>query len=40
MPECLEKVADLRARYGDKVDIQVDGGVGAGNICDCAKAGE
>jgi len=39
MPECLEKVADLRARYGDKVDIQVDGGVGAGNICDCAKAG-
>lgn len=39
MPECLEKVAELRKKYGDKVDIQVDGGVGSGNICDCAKAG-
>ncbi len=40
MPECLDKVRDLRTKYGDKVDIQVDGGVGGGNICDCANAGE
>jgi ribulose-phosphate 3-epimerase len=40
MPECLEKVKALREKYGNKVDIQVDGGVGSGNVCDCAKAGE
>jgi len=39
MPECLEKVKTLREKYGNKVDIQVDGGVGSGNICDCANAG-
>jgi ribulose-phosphate 3-epimerase len=38
MPECLPKVAELRARFPDK-NIQVDGGVGAGNACQCAKAG-
>ena len=38
MPECLEKVADLRARFPGK-NIQVDGGVGKGNACQCAKAG-
>ena len=38
MPECLEKVADLRARFPGK-NIQVDGGVGKGNACQCARAG-
>ncbi|WVF68187.1 ribulose-phosphate 3-epimerase [Kwoniella sp. CBS 6097] len=38
MPECLEKVADLRKRFPNK-NIQVDGGVGKGNACQCAKAG-
>jgi ribulose-phosphate 3-epimerase len=39
MPECLEKVKDLRARFPGK-NIQVDGGVGPGNVCQCAQAGE
>jgi ribulose-phosphate 3-epimerase len=39
MPECLEKVTDLRKRFPGK-NIQVDGGVGAGNACQCAQAGE
>ncbi|ODN99464.1 ribulose-phosphate 3-epimerase [Cryptococcus wingfieldii CBS 7118] len=38
MPECLEKVTELRARFPGK-NIQVDGGVGSGNACQCAKAG-
>jgi ribulose-phosphate 3-epimerase len=38
MAECLSKVTELRARFPDK-NIQVDGGVGAGNACQCAKAG-
>lgn len=38
MPECLDKVADLRARFPGK-NIQVDGGVGKGNACQCAQAG-
>ncbi|KAK8850534.1 ribulose-phosphate 3-epimerase [Kwoniella newhampshirensis] len=38
MPECLEKVTDLRKRFPGK-NIQVDGGVGSGNACQCAKAG-
>jgi ribulose-phosphate 3-epimerase len=40
MPECLEKVADLRKRFGEDKWIQVDGGVGPGNVCQCAQAGE
>ena len=39
MPECLEKVTQLRQRFPGK-HIQVDGGVGAGNACQCAEAGE
>ena len=39
MPECLEKVKELRARFPSK-NIQVDGGVGSGNACQCARAGE
>ena len=39
MPECLEKVKDLRERFPGK-NIQVDGGVGPGNVCQCAEAGE
>ncbi len=39
MPECLEKVSQLRARFPGK-NIQVDGGIGAGNACQCAQAGE
>lgn len=39
MPECLSKVEELRRRFPSK-DIQVDGGVGAGNACQCAKAGK
>ncbi|ORY31210.1 putative Ribulose-phosphate 3-epimerase [Naematelia encephala] len=38
MPECLEKVKDLRQRF-PTTNIQVDGGVGAGNACQCAQAG-
>lgn len=38
MAECLDKVTDLRRRFPDK-NIQVDGGVGAGNACQCAQAG-
>ncbi|RXK41786.1 ribulose-phosphate 3-epimerase [Tremella mesenterica] len=38
IPECLEKVSDLRNRFPDK-NIQVDGGVGPGNACQCGKAG-
>ncbi|WWC92320.1 ribulose-phosphate 3-epimerase [Kwoniella dendrophila CBS 6074] len=38
MPECLPKVEDLRKRFPGK-NIQVDGGVGKGNACQCAKAG-
>lgn len=39
MPECLEKVKELRERFGWDKDVQVDGGVGPGNICQCAQAG-
>jgi ribulose-phosphate 3-epimerase len=39
MPECLEKVKELRERYGWDKDVEVDGGIGPGNICQCAKAG-
>lgn len=39
MPECLKKVEELRQRFPGK-NIQVDGGVGAGNACQCAKAGQ
>ncbi|KAB5594238.1 Ribulose-phosphate 3-epimerase [Ceratobasidium theobromae] len=38
MPDCMTKVSELRARFPDK-DIQVDGGVGPGNIQTCAHAG-
>ncbi|KAK4685676.1 ribulose-phosphate 3-epimerase, partial [Tremellales sp. Uapishka_1] len=38
MPQCLEKVKELRERFPSK-HIQVDGGVGAGNACQCAEAG-
>ncbi|WWD20717.1 ribulose-phosphate 3-epimerase [Kwoniella shandongensis] len=35
---CLEKVTELRKRFPSK-NIQVDGGVGSGNACQCAAAG-
>lgn len=38
MAECLPKCTELRARFPEK-HIQVDGGVGAGNACQCAQAG-
>ena len=38
MPECLKKVSELRKRFPEK-NIQVDGGIGAGNACQCAEAG-
>ncbi|WVN89713.1 ribulose-phosphate 3-epimerase [Cryptococcus depauperatus CBS 7841] len=38
MTECLDKVKELRDRFPSK-NIQVDGGVGVGNACQCAKAG-
>jgi ribulose-phosphate 3-epimerase len=38
MPECLKKVEELRSRFPGK-NIQVDGGVGSGNACQCAQAG-
>ena len=39
MVECLDKVSELRKRFPEK-NIQVDGGVGAGNACQCGQAGE
>lgn len=36
--DCLTKVEELRERFPTK-NIQVDGGVGAGNACQCAQAG-
>ncbi|KAJ9096091.1 hypothetical protein QFC19_007317 [Naganishia cerealis] len=39
MPECLDKVKELREKYGWDKDVEVDGGIGPGNICQCAKAG-
>ncbi len=39
MPECLEKVKELREKYGNEIHIEVDGGVGTGNACACAEAG-
>ncbi|KAJ1998413.1 RIBULOSE-phosphate 3-epimerase [Coemansia thaxteri] len=38
MPECMQKVRDLRSRFPD-LDIQVDGGLDPGNIEVAAKAG-
>lgn len=38
MPECLPKCTELRRRFPTK-NIQVDGGVGAGNACQCGRAG-
>jgi len=38
MPECLKKVEELRSRFPGK-NIQVDGGVGSSNACQCAQAG-
>lgn len=37
--ECLPKVKELRERFGEEKNIQVDGGVGPGNICACAEHG-
>ena len=38
MGDMLTKVKAIREKYSD-VDIQVDGGVGLGNIDQCWKAG-
>ncbi|KAJ2709444.1 RIBULOSE-phosphate 3-epimerase [Coemansia spiralis] len=38
MPECMAKVAELRARFPD-LDIQVDGGLAPDNIETAARAG-
>ncbi|KAG8896252.1 RIBULOSE-phosphate 3-epimerase, partial [Tulasnella sp. 417] len=37
-PECVPKVAELRARFPNK-DIEVDGGVSPDTIGPCAEAG-
>ena len=38
MHECLKKVSELRKRFSAK-NIEVDGGIGAANACQCAEAG-
>ena len=38
MDSCVPKVSELRTRFPTK-DIQVDGGVGAGTVGCCARAG-
>ena len=39
LPQSLDKLRRLRAPIGQKALIEVDGGVGADNIRDCAEAG-
>jgi ribulose-phosphate 3-epimerase len=39
IPQSLDKLRRLRALVGEKALIEVDGGVGAENIRDCAEAG-
>jgi ribulose-phosphate 3-epimerase len=39
LPRSLDKLRRLRALVGEKALIEVDGGVGADNIRDCAEAG-
>jgi ribulose-phosphate 3-epimerase len=39
MPEVLAKVERLRGHYGFGRDIEMDGGVAAGTVADCAAAG-
>jgi ribulose-phosphate 3-epimerase len=39
LPRSLDKLRRLRAIVGEKALIEVDGGVGPGNIRDCAEAG-
>jgi ribulose-phosphate 3-epimerase len=39
LPQSLDKLRRLRALIGQKALIEVDGGVGADNIRDCADAG-
>jgi ribulose-phosphate 3-epimerase len=39
LPQSLDKLRRLRAVVGEKALIEVDGGVGADNIRDCAEAG-
>jgi ribulose-phosphate 3-epimerase len=39
IPECVEKVADLRKRVGSEFDIEVDGGINTETIADVARAG-
>jgi ribulose-phosphate 3-epimerase len=38
-PVALEKLRTLRARLGSRVFLEIDGGVNAANIADCAAAG-
>ncbi|MBP3395728.1 MAG: ribulose-phosphate 3-epimerase [Clostridia bacterium] len=42
IPACLEKAAQLRAKIeelGLAIDVQADGGIGAGNLADVLKSG-
>ena len=39
MPEALERIAALRAQLHQNLYVQVDGGVGEGNIADIRRAG-
>jgi ribulose-phosphate 3-epimerase len=39
LPGSIDKLRRLRAIVGEKALIEVDGGVGADNIRDCAEAG-
>jgi len=39
MPECLDKVAELRAKAGLALDIEVDGGINAETAALTARAG-
>jgi len=39
MPECVEKVAELRAKAGPALDIEVDGGINEETVALTARAG-
>jgi ribulose-phosphate 3-epimerase len=39
MPESLERIAALRSQLHQKTFVQVDGGVGEGNIAEIRRAG-
>lgn len=39
IPEMLPKIAEVRAMFPENVSVEVDGGIGLGNVADVVKAG-